>query len=104
MAKVWTETEEQVVREYAPHYTVTGLAEILDRTEGSVRGKAQVLGVKVTTGGSKIWTDDEERFLRDVYADYPIARVAKALGRSENAVFKKASGLGAKRKQVSAKA
>lgn len=95
--KRWLPVEVRVLRDYAPFYTLSGLAEILDRTEGAVSDKARQIGVSLVHTAGYRWTADEMEFLEDTFADYPTEKLAKVLGRSVSAVNNKASRMGLKK-------
>lgn len=83
----WTDAERETVRlEYRHNRgSVAHLARKLDRTENSIKGVIQQLGI-TRSHGRKRWTRKDDQRLIDLAGAVSMPRIAQILGRSTNSV------------------
>lgn len=83
----WTDAERETVRlEYRHNReSVARLAHKLDRTENSIKGVIQQLGI-TRSHGRKRWTRKDDQRLIDLAGAVSMPRIAQILGRSTNSV------------------
>lgn len=88
----WKEDEISVLKKNFFNKSYKELSFIIDRSEGSVRGKSERLGLKKKE--NKIWTEKEENFILKNYGIVPPIRIASYLNRSVSSISLKAFYLG----------
>ncbi len=93
----WENREVEYLKNNWNHISTKEIAENLNRTIGSVRSKAHVLGLgekRITP--HKRWKQEELNYLMDSWGTLSIETIANKLGRTKGAVQQKASkeGLG----------
>ena len=99
----WTiEEEDMLCRAYATGASLVPLRALLCRSQGSIKWKAEMLGLRGThkkTAGFRqgpLWTDAEEEFLRANYGVMKTRELAEQLGRPRMGVLNRAWSLGLK--------
>ena len=97
----WTKKEVQCLVESYDKVSSIEMAEKLSRTEGSVKAKIYVLGLRTNRWGTKgrKWSKEEIQFLIDNYGDpkqgkMDSGQIAKSLGRAGPHVCKKLRHIG----------
>lgn len=108
MSAVWTEADDQKLRELHGTASIKEIANRMNRSPGSVRGRITRLGIAKRT----LWTAEEELQLSELYRAagatgfLDLESFAKRIGRDAGNVCRKAISLGlqtsACRKKVSA--
>jgi hypothetical protein len=91
MAKRWTEEDEDFLREYYPIEGAKACAEVLDRTEGAIRHKAEKLNIKFIR--KDLWSDEEVKVLIKHYSIEGLKYCVNILGKSSSSVIHKANRL-----------
>src|SRR5690606_9291372 len=94
----WTEMEVRYLRSRYPQTPVSRICRTLHRSEQSVRGQINRLGLGAVAPAP--WTEGEIAYLRAHYGKVKVAELAEELGRSTDAVEIKAGKLGLSRKNV----
>lgn len=94
---IWSPEEDALVRELYPRATRIQIANMLGRTEGSVRSRCMTLGLN--TKHPAHWTEAEEQLLLQWYASHAnqplrLDELARTLGRLQSNICRKARALG----------
>lgn len=94
----WTKEETKFLKENFSKLSLEEIAEKLNRSTGSISGKAFWLRLSPATRASrkrtrKIWEKEEINYLSNNYGKQSVKRIAKYLKRSEYSVISKASEL-----------
>jgi hypothetical protein len=99
--KRWTKEEDLILKTMASFCTTKELAERLNRSEYSVKGRLLKLGIRlreerdfIVVDRSNTWTDEELAYLRSRRWCMSGVRIANKLGKTHSAVKSKASRLG----------
>jgi hypothetical protein len=95
MKALWTEEEDEFLRENATKYTALQMAEAMEdadvavvtRTSNACRKRAMVLDIKLKSGQRGGWSKEEKLFLKDNYRELGAEGVAKALNRSPRSIY-----------------
>jgi DNA-binding CsgD family transcriptional regulator len=94
--KKWTEQEIEYLKKWYCKKPTTQIAKYLDRTEDSIRRKADRLGI--TDASNKIrgeeWKEKEINYLKKWYNKKTIRELAATLNRSRSSIQNKANRLG----------
>lgn len=90
----WTEKEEEYLKERYGKDTYEKIADELNRTIPSVRGKAQYIGI---TKDRIKWTDEKVEFLKENYGLMPVKDIAEELNTTVPSIQHKANRLEIKR-------
>lgn len=90
----WTEKEINYLKKYYCLKGKNNIAQELNRSEKSVRRKAENLDLVI--GTKEVWEDGEIKFIKENYQDNGSSYCAKQLNRSEEAIRKKAQQLNIK--------
>ncbi len=88
----WTKEETNLLTANFFGNTYKELSVLLNRSEGSVRGKSERLGLKKKE--NKLWTGVEKKFLSKNYGELPPIKIAIALNRTVTSVGLKAYYMG----------
>lgn len=91
MGRKWTSSDDEILKEFYIRGNVKKLAKMLNRTEVSIRQRAQLLGLK--NWEKKLWTKREDNFIREMWGSIPPAFVASSLNRTIHSVNIHASHL-----------
>lgn len=90
LKKIWTEEEEQYIKQNYPKLNTRKVAEHLKRSPGAIRAKAFRIELKKKEDSIE-WTEEEEAYLKDNYFSLDLDILSKELGRTQNAIRNKAS-------------
>lgn len=94
MAKFWTEDEYEVLIRHYPENGTSYCAEILGRTNDSVKTQAVKMGLRRT---NVRYSDEEVEIIKTYYPEWGVKKCAEMLpGRAEMSIAKKAQDLGIK--------
>lgn len=80
----WTDEEDRYLRKHYPREGTPACAKHLGRTEASVTGRVQRLGIRSKRG--RLWTAKEDLILRRQYPKISAIRLATMLKRSEQSI------------------
>jgi hypothetical protein len=94
MKREWTQQEEQYLIDNIDKYTLSAIANDLDRSYNSVLNKATRLSIHHPKDRRQFWTEDETMYLEHHYSKKSVEWIAMKLGRSEASVKAKARKLG----------
>lgn len=99
--RFWTDEEDALlIRAYRTNTALTPLRFALSRSSGSIRWRAEYLGLRGTHGrpngwrGGPDWSEADLARLRQGYGKVPTAELALSLGRSKASIFTRANLLG----------
>lgn len=90
----WNAESIEILKKcYSEKIPLCEIAEILNRSVGSIRNKAWRLRI----GNANYWTDEEVAYLKENYKSYNLQEIALHIGREKGCVCKKAKDLGIER-------
>ena len=92
MGRLWTDAEDQFLRDNYGELPPSEIAAHIGRTHDLVVWRAGTLGLRKPRNPA--WTDAEDQFLRDSYPTTPIEEICAQLGRSYPAVQHRAERSG----------
>ena len=99
MKKKWTEKDDELMRRFYPTCRLDSLAFRLGVTYGSLKYRAQKLGLKREGYAKRKWTHRQMRYLVNHYADTPMDVLVQKTGHKVDSIYNKAQNLGLKRGQ-----